>query len=219
MTREEITATLSAFDSLKGMNVIDRSRIAGAGTPLVCRTERALFYQGDPADRTAIVLDGRIDLVKYRSDGTSVIMRSAQAGEWIGLAETITAGPYLTDAVTRSESSVLIFTRDRFMPLMSLGGIKDSVLTMLARGYYDVYSQLDARSPVEKISAFLRSRAELSGGGETIIEITQEALAEAIGYTRETVNKTLAALASDGAVTLSRGKIVVTDVKRLDASE
>lgn len=215
MTQEDLSTKLASFACFKGVNAIDRSRITAAGMLLDCRSARALFYQGDRSDRAALVIIGHIDQVKYRSDGASLRMKIASPGDWVGLAETIASGPYLADAITRDECTVLMFTRERIVPLLALPACSSMMLSTLAREQYDVHSMLDQRSPEEKIISFLRSRVELNGGGHTVVEMTQEALAESIGYTRETVNKTLASLVKSGCISLERGKITVADASRL----
>ena len=53
------------------------------------------------------------------------------------------------------------------------------------------------------------------GSGPVLVPLTQTDLAELAGATRPTVNRVLRALAAQGFVQLSRGRIVVVDPTRL----
>lgn len=53
------------------------------------------------------------------------------------------------------------------------------------------------------------------GSGQVLIPLTQTDLVELAGATRPTENRVLRALAAEGLVRLSRGRIVVVDPTRL----
>lgn len=76
-----------------------------------------------------------------------------------------------------------------------------------------VMEQMVSRNMGQRVAAFLLEQAALEGSGT--LNLTHEAIAKNLGTAREVVSRILKYLENDGLVRLSRGKIRLTDEKRL----
>jgi CRP/FNR family transcriptional regulator len=84
-------------------------------------------------------------------------------------------------------------------------------LRELSRRYCALHSQIELRTPIDRLARFLLARC--AGAGE--VACTQEEIAEAVGVTRETVNRHLARLQDKGVLKVGRGSIRIVDAEGL----
>jgi CRP-like cAMP-binding protein len=195
--------TRAPFDALGAEGRRALERIA---SPLGLRTGKALFYQGDRADAAWLVHAGSLRGVMYRSDESSLEMGRYGEGEWLGLAECVLGSPYLMDAVAEEPCALIGFPRPRFEQLLGLPGMERFLLQEMARRYYTLHSRIECNQPMDRLVRFLLQRGESSDGE---INCTQDEIAEAIGVTRETVNRHLGRLQEEGFVRIGRGNVQV----------
>ncbi len=180
-----------------------------------------LFYQGDRAAGIYFILSGRINIIKYRSDESSVILNKLENGKWLGLAENIADGPYLTDALVDEKSELLCIQKNYFKSLLVISGFSRMILNTISLDYFSLHANLETNSPMQKIVRYLKAytrtyKDQNDNSGSMMIEITQEDLAASIGFTRETVNKHLNDLQKKSVISLSRGKIEVINIAMLE---
>ena len=96
------------------------------------RTGRALYYQGDQARSAFFVVTGRVETTKWRGAGDSITFDIALPGEWLGLAEALVGGPYLSDALPVSETSVVRIGTEVLPDLLQLSGFRDVAVRAVA---------------------------------------------------------------------------------------
>jgi CRP-like cAMP-binding protein len=199
------------FDSLgaEGRRVLERT-----ASPLGLRTGKALFYQGDRADAAYLVLAGSLRGVMYRSDESSLEMGRYGNGEWLGLAEVILGSPCLSDAIAEEPCALISFPRPGFERLLGLPGLERFFLQEMARRYYTLHSRIECNQPMDRLVSFLLGRCGTADGE---IVCTQEEIAEAVGVTRETVNRHLGRLQEEGLVRIGRGSVRVVARDALSA--
>lgn len=191
------------FDTLGNEGRRPAERLASG---LTLRTGKALFYQGDRADAAYLILDGSLRCVMYRSDESTLEMGRFGKGDWLGLAEALLGAPYLNDAIAEESCTVAGFPRPAFERLIELPGMRQFFLMELARRSYALHSRIECNHPMDRLIRYLRERCEAPDGK---IACTQEEIAEAVGATRETVNRHLARLQEEGLIRIGRGSVRV----------
>jgi len=211
----EALAALPPFDRLEPSALRAALREA---TEVPLRTGRALCCQGDRADRCWVLLSGRVRGLMYRSDETTVELGRSAPGDWLGLAELLLDSPYLSDLVAEEHCTLAAFSRTGLGRLQELAGMRTSLLNEMATRYYTMHARFELVQPLDRLVHFLL--AHLPGGagaGSGEVASTQEEIAEAIGATRETVNRHLQRLQDDGLVRVGRGVVKVVDAARLQS--
>ena len=208
---------LDPVSALKSIPLLGRLpeaelRAAARSAQSVClRRGKAAYYQGDMARSAFLVVSGTLRMVMYRSDESSMDLGRLGAGEWAGATELILDSPFLTDAVAEDACGLLSFSPAAFSALLGMGGMKDYFLRVLSRRLYALHGRVGLTHPLARIVHYLLSESEVVG--RPGVRRTQEEIAEAVGVTRETVNKHLGILAARGFIRVGRGEIEIMDVE------
>lgn len=215
METEELIAKIPG-----GLEERTRALLARSGTPLRHARERTICWQGDPVTHVYLVVSGRARQIKNRSDGSSMLLGLAEGGAWLGLPEAMAGVPHLCDIEVEGGCLLLSLAVPALERLSAQADFSAWLKRDLALTACRLHAHFDAKTPMEKIRQFLALRgASAEGEGEKIavIEITQDQLAQAVGFTRETVNRALKELEDAAVVRLERGRIEVS-MGRLHAS-
>jgi CRP-like cAMP-binding protein len=210
MSLVEALAALPPFDRL---DPAGRRAALREASEVSLRAGRALCCQGDRAERCWLLVVGTVRGVMYRSDETTVELGRAGPGDWLGLAETLLGTAYLADQVAEGHCLLAGFGRVGLGRLLEVAGMRASLLDELARRYCTLHARIELVQPIDRLARFLLDHA----AGDATVAGTQEAIAEAIGATRETVNRNLQRLQDEGLVKVSRGAVTVLDAGRLAA--
>jgi CRP-like cAMP-binding protein len=203
---------MNAAEALEGMppfsdmDIGSRRFAARLAENLSLRVGKILYYQGDRADTLYLILAGQLRCIMYRSDESTLEMGRSSRGEWLGLAEVLLKAPYLNDVVAEDGCTLAGFSRGRFDRLLEMPAARRFFLVELARLSYALHSRIELNHPSDRLLHFLQGRYEESG---VEIACTQEEIAEAVGATRETVNKHLGRLQEQGVIKVSRGSVRV----------
>lgn len=195
--------------------------LAEAGAASDIRERRHVYYQGDPAQGVHLILRGSFEAIKNGGDGNARLYAAPKPGSLCSLAEALTGGPQLFDLQSREAGSIFFIQRNNLLRLMEGSSVIASCMArLLAEEFHRIHENLEHRGPREKIISFLKARVETFGVNGKIcrVDITQEQIAELVGYSRETVNRHLQDLALENRIALSRGAIEVGSIERLVGS-
>lgn len=214
MSALEILAGLPPFDRLAPA---ERRAALREATEVPLRTGKALCCQGDRAERCWVLVSGRVRGLMYRSDETTVELGRSGSGDWLGLAELLLDGSYLSDLVAEEHCTLAAFGRVGLGRLQQIAGMRAFLLRELAKRYCTLHARIELVQPLDRLVRFLLEHASGAAGRAGEVAFTQEQIAEAIGATRETVNRHLQRLQEDGLVRVSRGLVTVVDAGRLGA--
>jgi CRP-like cAMP-binding protein len=182
------------------------------GVNATYRRQKALSYQSEPAQNVFFLISGKVTRLKYRSDESCVVLGHAEAGDWIGLAETLIVCPYLNDAIVEIKTEAIAFSARAFNEVMKIKGIGNAVLEYLAKSVYSLHSQIELNMPLPKLIRYITTHARIGDDGSCTLAATQDELAQAIGVTRETVNRYLQILQAESLLTIGRGHIDIPDI-------
>jgi len=210
----EALAGLPPFDRL---GQLERRAVLRETTEVPLRTGRALCCQGDRADRCWVLVAGRVRGLMYRSDETTVELGHSGPGDWLGLAELLLDSPYLSDLVAEEHCTLAAFSRTGLGRLRELAGMREVLMREMAKRYYTMHARFELVQPIDRLVHFLLEHTTDDAGRPGEVMSTQEQIAEAIGATRETVNRNLQRLQDDGLVRVGRGMVTVVDAARLRA--
>ena len=210
----EARQTLRELPSLRALGNEALELLLRLGTAIHHERERVLAYQGEKPDRVFLVVRGRVRLLKYCSDDTCVVLTDAAPGEWVGLTEAALACPSLANAAALPGSDVLAFSLESLRRIRTSPALTENLFTSMARTAYRLHLRIEENTPLPRLARFLLEHAT-PGEGAPTVRATQDQIAEAIGVTRETVNRHLQQLQSDLMVVLGRGTIEIVDAAEL----
>jgi CRP/FNR family transcriptional regulator, cyclic AMP receptor protein len=209
-------------DLLEGLTAEERRQVLSSGRYRRFAPREVLFHEGDPADELLLIQRGRVAVQISTEMGESVSLVVLGPGEVIGeLALLDDDARRSATVVALEQTEVWSFRRAAFLDLRRrLPKADDFLLRTLAADVRRL-SRLLLESfflPVE--TRVLRRLVDLErqyGGQDTptVIPLTQDRVASLAGASRVTVNHVLREAASDGLITLGRGRIVILDAQEL----
>ena len=213
---DTIYKTLRQLRCFRRMDERDLRILLRYGRHVSYRKQQALCYQSEPAREVFLILSGRVKRVKYRADESCVVLGQLDEGDWVGLTEVLLGSPCLTDAIVEEKTEALVFSSKALGEVMKIPLMKDSFLEYLARSLFLLHSQIELNVPLPRIVRFVLARARRRSNGSACLITTQDEIAQAVGVTRETVNKYLQSLQDDGLIQVGRGRIDIPDCEALD---
>jgi CRP/FNR family transcriptional regulator, cyclic AMP receptor protein len=209
-----------------------RAAFDGLKTTVTYWKGETIFHEDDRCQSVFAVCEGSVKLIATSSEGRVLLLRFAQPGEMLGLAEAVLGPtPYECSAIAAESSILAVIPRETFLRFISSYPEAGLGLTMaLSQQYRSAQREtkflgFGDTSTVRLAHLLLEWSAEHGVAGEVGVHIplhvTHGDLAQAIGATRETVTRQLGQLTRAGLIEQRANAIVVlrpAELARIDAS-
>ena len=186
-----------------------------------------LWSAGDPSEGIALVLEGKVRIVRITGDRQTVI-HSGEAGSTLGEVPFFTGEAYPATAIASEPTCCLFLTRAAVTEALALDSrLAFFFLRRLSQRVQSLVDRIDqntATSVQTRLAKFILARHEKartavstrSKRGNAVafsLGATQAALAEELGTVREVLVRALRALREAGAIeSAGDGKYRVADV-------
>lgn len=189
------------------------------------RAGEAIFHEGDPGLTLYVILSGCVNIQRDTVAGTTIHLAQRGQAEAFGEMALIDGKPRMADAVTAAPTDLLMLDREAFVRCVEHSPrIAFGVMSYLADRLREAGAQIESRHALdvrgrlaEKLLHLAEhfGREEPSGAVRIAAQITQQALAEQIGTSRESVNRELSRMREVGAIRMAGRAIILTDQKKL----
>lgn len=188
------------------------------------RRGEILFEEGNPGDRLYIITEGKIKLGHMSDDGRESLLAILGPGEIIGELTLFDPGPRSTTATAVSPVSMLSLEHRDLMEILDVNpDLAKHMLRALAQRLRRtnesladlVFSDVPGRVAKALLDLSDRFGTPTDSGVHVPHDLTQEELAQLVGASRETVNKSLADFVSRGWIRLEGRAVTLLDVDRL----
>ena len=229
---EDVVRNVSVFADLDDETY---AAVRGAMVSTNVRRGEILFREGEPGERLWVIVTGKVKLGHTAPDGRESLLAVLGPGEIVGELSVYDPGPRTATATVLAPSAFLELERigivERDIPLhvfLSLleahPGLSRQLLRSLAQRLRKTNSALadlvfaDVPGRVAKALLDLAARfgRPVGDGIRVPHDLTQEELAQLVGASRETVNKSLAEFSSRGWIQLDGRAVVLLDLQRLE---
>jgi CRP/FNR family cyclic AMP-dependent transcriptional regulator len=170
------------------------------------RRRQALFEEGQRFDWVAVVLRGSLQLSR-RAGARQLRLRDLQVGAVLGTSLVAGAPTGVTALAGEADTQVLLVPGSevraalRQHPAAAL-----EALSHLA-GLVETLTEELAEARTLRLEDRVHRHLLRLGRGRREVQVTQQALADALGASRERVNRALKALEQQGALSRHRGRI------------
>jgi CRP-like cAMP-binding protein len=180
---------------------------------------------GDEGGSLHIIVRGRVKVAIPSSSGEELILVILSTGDLLGELSLFDGKPRSATVQAVEETETLCLHREDLMALMrNRFGIVEKILEVLARRVRDTDRQLAESRFLDIATRVAKKLLDLgdafgvpAGGGTRIgVKVTQKDLASMIGATRESVNKQLKALRTEGFIRIDEGTIEIVGRERLE---
>jgi len=204
----------------------DEARVAlrEAMQEVSLRRGETLFHEGDPGDRLYLVIEGKIKLGHRSSDGRENLLAILGPGELLGELTLFEPGERTATATAVATSRLLELQHDPFMHLIDTRPeLAKHMLRALAHRLRRtnealadlVFSDVPGRVAKALLDLSVRFGEQTPDGLRVAHDLTQEELAQLVGASRETVNKSLADFIARGWIRLEGRAVQILDLERL----
>ncbi len=200
--------------------------VVAAGSVRRISAGTTVFAQGDPGLTCHSLLEGRVKIVQARPDGGQSVLRFISPGEMYGTVAAMMDKPFPADAVAVVDSVEIVWSVAAMRQLIRDHPEIGMNATASAGGrLFELQGRvgdLTGERVERRIARALVRLAEQAGrrtaeGVEIDFPVTRQDLAEMAGATLHTVSRTIAAWDQRGVTGGARRKIVVRDVRALNA--
>lgn len=215
---------ISRVPLFAGLNEQQFAALAARTSHTSLRRGEILFEEGDLGDRLYIVTEGKIKLGHSSSDGRESLLAILGPGEIIGELTLFDPGPRSTTATAVSSASLLSLDHGDLVAVLDTSPeVGKHMLRALAQRLRRtneslsdlVFSDVPGRVAKSLLDLADRFGTPTEGGVHVPHDLTQEELAQLVGASRETVNKSLADFVSRGWIRLEGRAVTLLDVDRL----
>jgi CRP/FNR family transcriptional regulator, cyclic AMP receptor protein len=177
-----------------------------------------IFAKGDPGNSMMTVLHGRITITAPSSDGRQVVLTTMREGDVLGEIALLDGKERSADATAAEDCELLVVPRHSLLSLLDRHPeLCIEFLVVLCERLRRTNEQVEDLAFLEleaRLAKALLRLAEESGSAASRavgLKISQRALGEIVGGSRESVNKHLQDWKRSGIIAIERGTIVIRD--------
>ena len=220
--RRELMAATPMF---QGVAAPQLDTLARQAKPVRLGAREVLFAKGDPGDRLYLVVSGRVRVGVVSAEGREVTYALIGPGHVFGEIAVLDGGPRTADATAAEPSELLAFDRRDVLAFIRDHGDYGlrliEILCSRMRHADELLEDIFFLSLPGRLAKQLLTLSDSIGerppkGGGVTIRMSQQAVADHMGISRESVNKVLSKWEQCGIVSLWRGQITIHDRDELD---
>jgi CRP/FNR family cyclic AMP-dependent transcriptional regulator len=188
------------------------------------RAGAQIFAKGDPGDSMMAVLSGRVSVDAPSPDGRQVVLSVFHVGDVFGEIALLDGKERSADVSALTDCEILIVPRRSLWSLIERRPdiCIDLILVLCERLRHTTeqvedlaFLHLESRMAKVLLRLLEESGESPIRAGPAAVRISQRALGERVGGSRESVNKHLNAWKELGIVSIEKGAIVIRDVAAL----
>jgi len=185
-----------------------------------------LFVEGQLPRGLFVLCSGKVKLSTTSRDGKVLILKTAEAGDALGLSAAISGQSYEMTAETATACHVNFVDRRSLLALLQSHSevgmhAAQSLSLEFQSAYRDMHDLVLARSSSGKLARLLLSfsKTQLSSAEEVRLRsiMTHEEMAQRIGSSRETVTRLLSDLKRKQLIRLDGATLVIRNRTALEA--
>jgi len=185
-----------------------------------------LYVEGQSPRGMFILCSGRVNLSTTSREGKVLILKTAEAGEALGLSAAVSGACYETTAETATPCQLNFVDRGHLLELMQdRSEVSLRAAQSLSRDYHSAYRDIHdlvlTRSSAGKLARLLLSQSQAQDLGASPSRVhsfmTHEEMAQRIGSSRETVTRLLSELRRRRLIHLEGPTLVIRDREALEA--
>ncbi|ROR73197.1 CRP-like cAMP-binding protein [Bogoriella caseilytica] len=219
--QHNVVGNIPLFEALEDQ---DKAELRALMTETTVRRGETLFTEGDPGDRLYIIVEGKMKLGHTAPDGRENLLAVLGPGELLGELTLFDPGPRSGTATAVGLTELLSLEHDALMGFIERRpALAKHMLRELARRLKRtnealadlVFSDVPGRVAKALLDLAERFGKQTDQGVHVPHDLTQEELAQLVGASRETVNKSLAEFVHRGWIRLEGRAVLLLDVERL----
>jgi len=184
-----------------------------------------IFAKGDPGNSMMAVLRGRVMISSPSVDGRQVVLTTFREGDVFGEIALLDGKERTADATAATNCELLVVARRSLLALLERRPeLAHQLLIVLCERIRRTNEQVEdfaflhLETRIAKaLLRLVQEQGQRTAASHLGLKISQRALGEMVGSSRESVNKHLQDWKRSGIIELERGAIVIRDLDALAA--
>ena len=209
-------------ENLTSSNSRAQAAIRALGSIVEMGPDQVIFLRGDRDTRVFMVESGSVRLSMDVGHGHEIILAEVGPAAVVGSVSALDGLPRPATATTLTPARLVEVPGDRFRNALEKDpSLASFMLSELSREVRRSVGQLAVRcgmSTRARVAGQLLSMQQRRERADGRVQITQGALADWVGATRESTARALGELRAEGAITTGRGWVRVLDRRALARS-
>ena len=206
------------FEEITELESRSQTRIAEKG--------RLLYLPGDRSDAVYFLASGRIKISRLSDNGKEFILEIGEPGSFFGETGVLDEEPRETMAEALEPSTLYVVTEVRFRSmlkrcpelLMKLAQLMGRRQKKLEKRLMDVVYKNAPQRLADLLLELSQNYGVPDSRGILLrIKLSQSALGNLLGVSREIVNHTFSGLRRRGVITVAEGRVIIQDPEALAA--
>lgn len=217
-----ITEALRGVPLFSGLSKAELHRLSLTVTERSFGKGEVVFFESDPGNTLYVVLSGRLRAVIVAEDGREVMLALLRAGEVFGEMALLDHAPRSAQVITLEPSRLLLLGRGDFQRcLLEMPSLMEGLLRQMAHRLREADDKIRALTLLTvrgRVADALLSMADTGDGLRIDHPVSHSVLAQLVGSTRESVQRTIQEFHQTGLVQASRRSILLRDRSALQAA-
>jgi CRP/FNR family transcriptional regulator, cyclic AMP receptor protein len=208
----------------RGLPEATLERIESLAARRAYAKDQVIFQQGDAGDALYGVSTGRVLIAANGPDGRQISLNIMEPGDVFGEIALLDHGPRSASATAIAPSQLVVIHRQPFQALIerepALALQLLQLLCQRLRWTTDLIEESALLSVPAQLARRLGTLARISGTRTDAgleLAISQADLGQFLGLSRQSVNQHLKKMQRDGLVKLTRARIVIVNLRALQA--
>jgi CRP/FNR family cyclic AMP-dependent transcriptional regulator len=183
-----------------------------------------VFTEGQPGDRLYIVVSGKVKIGRRSPDGHDKLLTIVGPSDMFGELSIFDPGPRASSATTITAVRAVSMDRQTLRTwIADRPETAEQLLRILARQHRRttdnladlIFTDVPGRVAKQLLQLARRFGTHEHGALRVTHDLTQEEIAQLVGSSRETVNKTLSDFVQRGWIRLDGKSVLISDTERL----
>ena len=212
------------IDLFEGLSETDLRSIVQAAHPMRLNTGEFFFFQGDPAEKMFVLIEGRVKLSQSGAEGQQVLIRMITGVSLFALVAMTQAETYPITAQAAEDCQAIYWTRLELMtyvtqkPTLAMNAMRimaEQVKEMQERFRQATTERVERRLARTIIRLALQAGKKVDEGILIDLPVTRQDLAEMSGTTLYTASRLLSQWENQELVISGRTKVIIRNPRGL----
>jgi CRP/FNR family transcriptional regulator, cyclic AMP receptor protein len=190
------------------------------------RKHQTIFREGDPGETFYVVVSGSVAVVRVNGEGRETILSLLKANDFFGEMSIFDSAVRSASVRTVTTAEVAQIDREAFMALLErsprIGRLLVIALAERLRAANALIAATTSQDIRSRLASLLLNLMErfgepVSTGSRISLRLTNQEMANMIGTTRETVNRTLNRFWDERLIDMRTAHVIVVEPDRLRA--
>ena len=215
-------STLRAVPLFSQLRESDLEQLARLLKPREYTKNRVILFAHDPCDAFYVLLSGQVKVMLISEDGREVILSLMRTGDFFGEMALMDDEPHSASVIAMEDSSLLVLHRDDFRRCIpEMPGVAFGLLRALCSRLREADHKIGGLILLDvtgRVSHLFLQMADQHDGEHIPAPPTHQVMAQMVGSSRETVSRTISALADQELVEVSRSGITIRNREALEVA-